>query len=324
MLHESGTGGAPKYGIVPQMPLTSLQGVNLLDNLTYMQPRTVSDAASVGYYKISLANGVVAEMTASMHAGLMQYTFPKGGEKYILVDLSHYLPTQDEYVAEQAYSNGMLDVSKDGSMYSGYGIWRGGWNEGQDYTVFMCAKFDTTPSGFQLWRGPNSNEFLPNSIRDTATFVNGTSIVGGTTGYNFADRVGALFKFPAHATRIKSKVGVSWISVDKACAFLQEIPQYNMNATIEAAKSRWNTAVLSKIQINDKSNGTRLEMFYSAMYRAHLLPSNRTGENPNWVTKEPSYGMFCYKLRRVCKLCVAFLTLAWQMISIPRGTHSDV
>jgi hypothetical protein len=40
MMHESGTGGAPKYGVIPQMPLTSTEApVNLLDNQTYAQPR---------------------------------------------------------------------------------------------------------------------------------------------------------------------------------------------------------------------------------------------------------------------------------------------
>lgn len=40
MMHESGTGGAPKYGIIPQMPLTDVAPpVNILDNLTYSQPR---------------------------------------------------------------------------------------------------------------------------------------------------------------------------------------------------------------------------------------------------------------------------------------------
>jgi putative alpha-1,2-mannosidase len=40
MMHESGTGGSPKYGIVSQMPLTSVDlPVNVLDNLTYSQPR---------------------------------------------------------------------------------------------------------------------------------------------------------------------------------------------------------------------------------------------------------------------------------------------
>ena len=130
MLHESGTGGAPKYGVVPQMPLTSIEGVNILDNLTYMQPRTGNDSASVGYYKTNLKNGITAEMSASQHAGVIQYTYPSGGDKYVLVDLSHYLPTQDEFVAEQVYSNGFIETSQGGAKYTGYGIWRGGWNEG--------------------------------------------------------------------------------------------------------------------------------------------------------------------------------------------------
>jgi hypothetical protein len=40
MMHESGTGGSPKYGLISQMPLTSVDTpVNVLDNLTYSQPR---------------------------------------------------------------------------------------------------------------------------------------------------------------------------------------------------------------------------------------------------------------------------------------------
>ena len=37
---EDDTGGEPKYGIIPQMPLTTISSpVNLLDNTTYNQPR---------------------------------------------------------------------------------------------------------------------------------------------------------------------------------------------------------------------------------------------------------------------------------------------
>lgn len=40
MMHESGTGGEPKYGLIAQMPLTSVEApVNVLDNVTYSQPR---------------------------------------------------------------------------------------------------------------------------------------------------------------------------------------------------------------------------------------------------------------------------------------------
>ena len=80
------------------MPLTTLEGVNVLDNLTYMQPRIGNDTAFVGYYKTSLANGVEAEITASQHAGLFQYSFPEApqADRHILVDISHFLPATDD------------------------------------------------------------------------------------------------------------------------------------------------------------------------------------------------------------------------------------
>ncbi|BAE56240.1 unnamed protein product [Aspergillus oryzae RIB40] len=84
MMHESGTGGAPKYGIIPQMPLTDVAPpVNILDNLTYSQPRVGQDTASVGYFKTQLQNGVQVELSASRHAGIMQYSFPKGENTFL-------------------------------------------------------------------------------------------------------------------------------------------------------------------------------------------------------------------------------------------------
>ena len=128
-LHESGTGGAPKYGVVSQMPLATLDGVNVLDNTTYSQPRIGDDSASVGYYKTNLQSGVVAEISASRHAGIIQYTFPLSGGRYVLIDVSHYLPTNGDPEHGQYYSNGHLDISADGRKYSGYGIYTGGWNQ---------------------------------------------------------------------------------------------------------------------------------------------------------------------------------------------------
>lgn len=129
MLHVSGTGGAPTYGLIPQIPLTSIEGVNVLDNLTYMQERVVHDVAEVGYYKTELKNGIMAEMSASHHTGIMRYRFPENVGRYILVDISHYLPTRGKET--QWYSNGRLDRSPDMTWYSGYGVYREGWALGR-------------------------------------------------------------------------------------------------------------------------------------------------------------------------------------------------
>lgn len=86
-------------------------------------------------------------------------------------------------------------------------------------------------------------------------------------------------------------MGVSWISADKACSFLDEIPEWDLNATAQTARDEWNSEILSKINVTT-TNDTQLQMFYTALYHSHLLPSDRTGENPNWDSEEPYYDDF--------------------------------
>lgn len=55
------------------------------------------DTAGVGYYKTNLQNGITVELSASRHAGIMQYTFP-ADERHVLVDLSHVSFTRIGFV----------------------------------------------------------------------------------------------------------------------------------------------------------------------------------------------------------------------------------
>jgi hypothetical protein len=49
LMHQSGTGGGPKYGFPSQMPLTNIDGdVNILDNQTYWQNRVGLSSAEHG------------------------------------------------------------------------------------------------------------------------------------------------------------------------------------------------------------------------------------------------------------------------------------
>lgn len=161
---------------------------------------------------------------------------------------------------------------------------------GPVYNVYFCASFDNAPESSQLFYGPYTDPYWVNSTAATATFLTERSLSGGVPGYQYADRIGALFQFPANTSVLRSKIGISWISVDAACQFVQEITGYELAATTNAAVDKWEDVVLSNIQVADTSNATLVEMLYSALYRSHLLPSNRTGENPNWPTKEPVFG----------------------------------
>lgn len=82
-----------------------------------------------------------------------------------------------------------------------------------------------------------------------------------------------------------------------------------MSATVQAAKSTWNSEVLSKIQVADTSNVTRTKMFYTALYHAHLLPSNRTDEQPYWTPTGQYFDDF-YTLWDIFRC----LTSLWTLI----------
>ncbi|KAF2116762.1 glycosyl hydrolase [Lophiotrema nucula] len=296
MMHESGTGGFPKYGIVSQMPLTTVAApVNILDNTTYWQSRVGNDTARVGYFKTSLANGVDVELSGARHAGMIQYSFPSG-EKHVLVDVSHYLPDENGGYSVQNYQGGEIQVAENGNAYTGYGTYGGGWNEGAPFTIYFCGEFETAPDQAQAFHGRNtdpvaryhsySNEPIPQAT------VGGNNRTAGPLN----DRVGALFSWNSSgASVVRSRVGISFISVDKACSFKDsEISLWNLNDTVSAAVTEWNSDVFSKIQVDtgDSANQTNLILLYSSLYFMHLMPSDRTGENPLWESAEPYWDDF--------------------------------
>jgi len=297
MMHVSGTGGYPKYGIIPQMPLTSIDApVNILDNTTYWQDRVGNDTAKVGYYKTSLENGVSAELSASRHAGIIQYNFP-ATEKHILVDLSHYLPSENGGDSVQVYLGGNIDVQTSNATYTGWAEYGGGWNEGAPFRVYFCGEFDTPPTTVQTFRGRNTDP-----MQRYHTYANGgtqQAVLGGASSQQSGplnDRIGAVFTWnPSSTSSIRSRVGVSFMSSDKACAYKNsEIASWNVNDTVAKAVQEWNNDVLSKIQVDTgpSANQTNLALLYSSLYFMHLMPTDRTGENPLWDSGEPYFDDF--------------------------------
>ncbi|KAF2190773.1 glycoside hydrolase family 92 protein [Zopfia rhizophila CBS 207.26] len=296
MLHESGTGGFPKYGIIPQMPLTTVDAtVNILDNRTYWQARVGNDTARVGYFKTQLANGVAVELSGARHAGIMQYSFPSG-EKHVLVDVSHYLPSENGGYSIQNYQGGEINIAENGSTYTGYGTYGGGWNEGAPFTVYFCGEFETAPDQAQAFHGRNTDPVSRYHTYGDEPIPQAT--LGGKkrAAGPLNDRVGALFSWNSgDASEIRSRVGISFISTEKACSFKDsEIASWNLNDTVSASVEEWNKDVFSKIRVNtdETANQTNLVLLYSSLYFMHLMPSDRTGENPLWQSDEPYWDDF--------------------------------
>jgi predicted alpha-1,2-mannosidase len=262
MMHESGTGGAPKYGVVSQMPVVGEVPDPLAD---LAQPRASPDQGSLGYYKSSLASGITVELGATEHAGLYSYTFPDNTLSSIVVDVSHVLPSFRGLGWEQHYSGGNFSISENGH-YEGSGTYNNGWNLSPDWTIYFCGKFNQQPLRSRTFNG---------AANASSNLVSGTA------------RLGGVFTFTE--SNVTSRVGISFLSSSQACSNLEEISQdTSLSTLVSAAKTRWNTEILSKVQISSPSPDD-LSLIYSSLYGAFLIPSNRTGENPSWNSAEPYY-----------------------------------
>lgn len=141
--------------------------------------------------------------------------------------------------------------------------------------MYFCGYFDQ-PATFKTFLG---------------TSATGTTLdeYGDSTSQSSESRLGAVFTFDS--TSVTSRVGVSFISSEQACSSVQsEIPAGTELATLEKnVKEVWNDEVLSKITTTDTSNTTNLQLLYSSLYHLLLVPTNKTGENPLWESKEPYY-----------------------------------
>ena len=61
------------------------------------------------------------------------------------------------------------------------------------------------------------------------------------------DRVGAVFSWD-NVTEVKSRVGISFMSVDKACAYKDaELSTWSIEDAMQAARDEWNRDVFSKV-----------------------------------------------------------------------------
>ncbi|CAK4034552.1 glycoside hydrolase family 92 [Lecanosticta acicola] len=171
MMHVSGTGGAPTYGIVSQMPLHGgLDTVNLADNMTYWQNRSLeAEHAEVGMFTTTLLNGVKIDITAAQHSGIIRYTFLKGksvsntsialtsgssvavrsSDAHVLADLTHVLPSYYIQDYSETFLRGDLYIrtgSNGQASYYGSATYSGGWIQPDTQSIFFCANFSASDS----------------------------------------------------------------------------------------------------------------------------------------------------------------------------------
>ena len=98
------------------------------------------------------------------------------------------------------------------------------------------------------------------------------------------------FKDVKPTDQIYARVGLSWLSVERACENAErEVKDWDFDRLVKESETAWRKK-LAPIQLDstgvDKSH---LRNFWSGVYRAFINPQDYTGENQLWNSSEPYY-----------------------------------
>ncbi|MBC7848922.1 MAG: glycoside hydrolase family 92 protein [Chitinophagaceae bacterium] len=196
------------------------------------------EKAFPGYYSVMLDDSkVIAELTATKHAGFHRYTFPKGQSDHLLIDLVHGLgewanPAAASFSIENDTTISMTRLTRNG------------------ITTFMTAIF-SKPIAKAEFQVEGKNTF-------------GLKEVSG-------QNVKACLFFAEDAHPLLVKAGISFTCKSEASNnLLAEITDWNFDQVVSNARKAWEYE-LGKIKVRG-STADQQSMFYTALYHSTLTP----------------------------------------------------
>jgi predicted alpha-1,2-mannosidase len=285
--HESGTGGESKYGNFRVTPTAgNLDARNLLFAWSV-------EKASPGYYAVTLGapgEQIRTELTASRLVAYSRYTFPAHSKANLLLDVSSRLRMQGGRSGvpsiPQAVTGGAVTLT-DARHAEGFVSVTGGWNPAP-YTLYFAAEVSRAANESGTWDqdqaypGRNHAEGVDQVQQGTASPV---------THAAYRNQLGAFFRFDTGTSNtVEMRLAVSFVSVEQARRNLAAEVSLSFDQVRQRAAAQWEQ-VLAKIDVEGGAAAQR-EIFYTALYRAHIMPHDLTGENVWWQSNLPHYEDF--------------------------------
>ncbi len=285
-LHVSGTGGGPKYGNILIQP-----AVGKADPLHSAAPRK-KEHAEVGYYSVILGNsGITAEVTTARRTPIYRLTYPRNGERTLLVDVGHLLMRRHDsphrYHESQIVSSTQVQVLSPTEV-AGVQSSVMGWN------------IQTTPMKVYFYLVTDTPAVVSGTWEDGKAVVPGSKSASYKMPFTMATlpappapivSTGAYLTFAAGEKPVMVKVGISFVSIDQAKKNAEtEISGFDFDSTRKAVVNAWNKE-LSPVKIEGGTTGER-QQFATGLYHSMLMPVDRTGENPLWKSVTPYYDDF--------------------------------
>ena len=136
--HVSGTGGGQKYGNILIQPFIG-NGQTRPD--ADLAQRRKGEEISLGYYATTYENGIHTEITTSERCAFYRIHYPSAGS--LLIDATHYLGKDSvpDGREKQQFVGAEVEVTGSHEVV-GFTRIRGGWNNGDAYTVYFCLQSD--------------------------------------------------------------------------------------------------------------------------------------------------------------------------------------
>ncbi|QBE61931.1 GH92 family glycosyl hydrolase [Pseudoduganella lutea] len=267
-LHVSGTGWG-QYGnflISPQVGLNTVPG-------TYDSAKA-DERAEAHQYSVRLTrHGIGAELAPTRNAVIYRFRFPASDDAHIVFDAVQHIPGHINESMMAQYRTPVparLELSADGRSLSGHARFPGGF--GGPYQAYYYAEIDRAPSAFGTWR---DKALQPGARRIDSS---------GTL-----EHLGSYGRFDTRDGRpVTMKIAVSFRSVEHARATLaREIPGWNYEAVRDAGARHWREA-LGAIDVQGGTDAERT-IFYTALYHAHVMPRDRTGQFERFPDTAPMW-----------------------------------
>jgi predicted alpha-1,2-mannosidase len=247
--HLSGT-GCPDLGDLLVLPFTGEVGETSSETpiaaARFQSPFSHDkEIAQPGYFRVMLDKyAVLAELTATAHAGMHRYTFPASQQSHLLLDVVHGIGSKS--LESQLRIEGSNTIT-------GYRRSEGWFGRTKGKILYYAIECSRRFTGFGL---ELDGKPLPSGIAEAT----GKSVRGHL---DFSTSAGE---------QIVLRIGFSATSLEEAKKNLQaEIPSWDFDAIREAAKNNWNEN-LSRIRI-ESSNANIRQTFYSALYHTMIAPT---------------------------------------------------
>ncbi|MFF0079572.1 GH92 family glycosyl hydrolase [Streptomyces canus] len=267
LTHMSGTGCAGGSGDIPLFPfageVTSSPASDTKDAVYAADFSHADETAEPGHYRVGLASGVTADLTATARTGSARFTYPADKPASLLFRTANSEVGSTDSTVEIDPATRTVSGSVTSGNFCGYLD-----PEGQRayYTVHFTAHFDRPFTAAGTWQ---DDRLSPGSLEAS----------GGTGGFSQGGRpvagkgAGGYVRFAPGTDQVGVKIGISYVSRAGAETNLaaENPPRRSFDSVREAARRAWRDR-LRAIRVGGGTDDERTT-FYTALYHALLHPN---------------------------------------------------